>query len=389
MHRWSRRVVEGLCLIVIVAVGAHLLTGRPSTPGSFTGTPASASARTPVVLADLFVPGTAWIDTTDRDAVLAAHRSEYEEAPPVLAWAGDLDRCAEGVTTTAYRAATLQRVNHYRAMAGVPAVIEEDPLLSAKAQEAALMMSAEGALTHHPGDDYACFSTVGQEAAGNSNLYLGRTGPVAIDGYIEDPGEHNNDVGHRNTILHPPTRAMGVGDIGATEAGHAANALWVFDEHVFDENAGSGRQPLREPSRFVAWPPRGYVHADHVYPRWSVMLAGADFRSAEVMVFDLAAGPDEDGRVPLTVVNRSGSAGHVPLPTLVWEPEVELDTSVDHAYYVVITGIAPLPSDEGVSLAASSGTIPGAIAYTVTVLGDEPGRAVALEQVLAGVERTG
>ncbi|MEM9132055.1 MAG: CAP domain-containing protein [Actinomycetota bacterium] len=388
MHRWVWRLLEGAAIAVAVIGAGILVTAAPRPGGPSITSSIEAAAVAVPSLSAAFDPGTTWIDTDDRDTVLAAHRAEYDAVPPALAWVGDLGGCVEGESPVIYRQATIDRVNYYRAMAGVPAIVDEDQALSAKAQEAALMMSAEGALTHTPGADYACFTEVGQEAAGNSNLYLGRTGPVAIDGYIEDPGDHNVDVGHRNTILHPPTRSMGVGDVGASEEGYAANALWVFDEHVFDETSPHDRPPMREDDRFVAWPPRGYVHPDLVYPRWSFTKAEADFSQAQVTLYDLSD-PDGAEPVPLTVVNRSGIAGHVPLPTLVWEPELELDRRYDTSYYVVISGIRPLQEDGGdgstAPVSTDADTTIETMAYTVTVLGAVPSDRVAPEQFLAAV----
>ena len=198
-----------------------------------------------------------WLDTADRSAVLSAYRHEFSAVVPTFEWHGDHEHCESGSTTVDFRRATLRRVNFYRAMAGVVAEVGEETAYSAKAQRAAMMMSAEGVLTHDPGSSFACFTTVGQEAAANSNLYLGRNGPSAVDGYIRDPGDRNVDVGHRTTILHPPTRSMGVGDVAASALGSSANALWVFDDRVFDEESASLRPEMRERERFVAWPPRG------------------------------------------------------------------------------------------------------------------------------------
>ena len=344
----------------------------------------------------------AWIDTADRSAVVAAFDAEFALATPALGWNGDHQSCEEGTSSAASRTATFRRVNYYRAMAGVPATVTEDPTFSAKAQIAAIMMSVEGTLTHSPAPSFACFNTNGQQAAANSNLYLGRTGPEAIDGYIEDPGTGNSDVGHRNTILHPPTEKMGVGNVASAPESHSANALWVFDDRVFDETL-LVRPPLREPYRFVAWPPRGYVPSGLVYPRWSFMMAGVDFSEAEVTVYDHGV----DGfarRVPLVIVDRTGAAGHVPLPTIVWEPEIQSGdasdtapnlTVVDKAYLVVVSGVRPLadPMDVNVSdfdralLAASKPVIPTRFAYTVRVLGDAAGDGFRTEHFLGSIAR--
>ena len=162
-------------------------------------------------------------------------------------------------------------------MAGVPTGVTLNPEYSARAQQGALSMSATGKLSHTPDSSFECLNDTARQAAANSNLYLGRTGPRAIDGYIEDPGERNRDVGHRNTILHPPTTEIGVGHVAGNDDSYPANALWVFDDQVFEDNP-----PLREDNGFVAWPPRGFVPQDLIHPRWSFGLADANFDNATV-----------------------------------------------------------------------------------------------------------
>ncbi len=346
-----------------------------------------------------------WFDTHDRSDVIAAYTAEFSEDTPDMDWDGDHSSCEAGTSSPEYRQAAIRRVNYYRAMAGVLAGVGEEQAFSEKAQMAAVMMSVEGVLTHSPSDSFACFTATGQEAAANSNLYLGRTGPRAVDGYIEDPGDRNVDVGHRNTILHPPTRLMGVGDVDASLYGSSANALWVFDDRVFDEESPSLRPPMREADRFVAWPPRGYVPAPLVHPRWSFTAAGVDLSNAEVTMFRPWA-PAGEREIPLEVINRSGAPGHVPLPTIVWEPRLEPEMAApatDQLVLVVITEVTPtgsaLPPDEtGETIAVAHEPLPvplpvadeavetrawSSYAYAVRIIGDEPGTELTVSQFLA------
>lgn len=388
MQAWARRCFE-MAAVVTLVVAAFLGSTRsaPSEPeltNVLTPGPPDFSADRPSRL---------WLETNDRAAVLAAYENEFGEPPPLLAWDGDHDGCESGASTAEYRRAALDRVNFYRAMAGVPAIVTEDPAFTAKAQDAALMMSAEGTLTHHPTGDFGCFSVTGQQAAANSNLHLGRTGPAAIDGYMEDPGPRNTDVGHRNTVLHPPTRVMGVGDVAATAGGHAANALWVFDEHVFHETSEIDRPVMREQLRFVAWPPRGFVPSELVFPRWSFTLADADFSGADIRLYRPGA-PEAQREVKLEVVDRVGAEGHVPLPTIVWEPHFLPPTSHDAAYLVVVSGVSyfgdrsTIADDSPVdpsSEADPASPRPTTFAYTVRVLGAEPDNRLTPEEFLASV----
>ncbi len=299
-----------------------------------------------------------WIDTSNREAVVIAYRTEFATDVPDIEWTGNHDACQPGRSSERLAMATVRRVNFYRAMAGVPAGVTLSGEFTAKAQHAALAMSATGRLSHTPDDSFSCLSDTGRQAAANSNLYLGRIGPSAIDGYIEDPGDRNRDVGHRNTILHPPTTEIGVGHVDGTATTYPANALWVFDDRVFADNPA-----LREPDGFVAWPPRGYVPAELVHPRWSFGLAGADFDEASVTM-------TVDGRpVDLEVVARLSQPGYVPAPILVWEPVAILgsddtadDTANDITFDVVVDGVVV----DGAEVAFS---------YSVTVMGESPGPA--------------
>lgn len=270
-----------------------------------------------------------WIDTADRDAVTTAYRAMFARPVPEMDWTGGHDGCRPGDSSDRLRSETLLRIRFYRAMAGVPSHIEENADLSRQAQAAALMMSAQGELTHHPGTDFACYTPDGDRAAANSNLYLGRTGPSAIDGYIEDPGQGNTDVGHRSTILHPPTRYMGIGHVAGIDGRFPANALWVFDDDVFADVYRT-----READRFVAWPPRGYVPAPIVYPRWSFAIAEADFERAEVSM-------TVDGRrVDLEVIERISKHGEIPSSVIVWEPDLsDRDDDRDVTYRVTVSQV--------------------------------------------------
>ncbi len=269
-----------------------------------------------------------WIDTSDRDTVVAAYNALFSRPVPGMDWTGGHDGCDPGDSSDRLRQETLLRVSYYRAMAGVPSQVTEDPEMSRQAQAAALMMSAQGELTHQPGNDFTCFSGPGVRAAANSNLYLGRTGPSAIDGYIEDPGDGNIDVGHRSTILHPPTRFMGVGHVAGTGDHHPSNVLWVFDDDVFADD-----YTMRENDRFVAWPPRGFVPAPVIYPRWSFAIDEADFDQARVSM-------SIDGEpVAVDVIARISKDGEIPSSVVVWEPDLPRAGESDMTFEVTVAGV--------------------------------------------------
>jgi hypothetical protein len=245
------------------------------------------------------------VDTSDRADVVDFFESVYEPAfDPAIQWTGDVDQCIPGTTSAAHTQATLDLVNYFRAMAGLSGDIVFDPGFSAMCQEAALMMSAENALSHGPMPGWACYTADGATAAGKSNLALGIQGPGAIAGYIEDPGAGNTVVGHRRWILLPPQTTMGTGSIANVFPHSASNALYVVDLASWAATPVVG----------VPWPPAGFVPYEVVYPRWSFQIEGGDFSSATVSM--------TQGGSPVTLQVIGRPSSQFPDPAVVWEPNI-------------------------------------------------------------------
>ncbi|HYE30167.1 MAG TPA: CAP domain-containing protein [Methylomirabilota bacterium] len=237
------------------------------------------------------------VDTSSREEVRNFFNAIYPVSQQLeLGWTGNYATGAEGTISAQFRDATQLRINFLRAMAGVPANVTFRSDWSAKAQKAAYMMSLKGQLDHFPGDDPASppetwpsWSEEGYEAAGKANLFLGTTNldPIsgAIDGYIADYGPGNERVGHRRWMFFPQSTTMGIGHVpgddllltpGETFTLQQANAVWVIDDQTFF----NPRPAVRD--GFVAWPPKGNVPYQLVYPRWSLSYPKADFSQASV-----------------------------------------------------------------------------------------------------------
>ena len=295
------------------------------------------------------------IDTWDRAAVHDAYTTEFGRTEPDWDYTGDVGGCIAGTTGQPFRDSVFQRLNWYRQMAGL-GTVEEDPANSAGAQHTALMMLAEGRLSHTPGSSWACYSSTGLSYAG-SNLGLGTSvgGIAGIDGYMQDPGEQNAEVGHRRWILYPQTMDMGTGN--ARRGGREANALWPRDDNTF-----ASRPRVREPRSFVAWPPSGYVPPEAVWGRWSFSLGGADFSGASITM------SDDEGPVPTEVIHRStasGSTRRAPENAIVWavagdtnSDPLRAPSGPDHCYTVNIAGVR------------IAGVAPPPYEYTTCVMGE-------------------
>ncbi len=226
---------------------------------------------------------------------------------------GDVATCQEGRTGGQTQQGILDAVNYARDLAGLGPVVM-NAVWSAKAQKAALMMQAANRLSHSPDPGWPCWSEEGAEAAGRSNLYLGRTGVPSIGGYLDDPGSNNAAVGHRSWILDPDIVRVGAGSTSR------ANALWVVDTQW----PSSGHtEPVTWPT--AGWFPRPLLPSSG---RWSLSTAPADPRSLESAVVHVSVdgGPRVSADVEYT--SRSRVVYAVPgLDSTVGDRRVEVTIS--------------------------------------------------------------
>lgn len=94
-------------------------------------------------------PGGLVLDTQDREATRVFYRGVYfQSADAPIGWAGNYATGDAGTTAQLFRDAVATRLNWYRVMAGVPALISQFDQYNVKDQQAALMMSANNTLSH-------------------------------------------------------------------------------------------------------------------------------------------------------------------------------------------------------------------------------------------------
>ncbi len=257
------------------------------------------------------------IDTNDRAVVAESYLASIEATTTVHhGWTGSESACNAGTDADTFTAATIESINWFRRMAGLQAVVE-DPAASRSAQDAALMMHAQGTLSHYPTTAWRCYSTSGADSAGRSNLTLGVIGPRGIIGQVEDPGAGNEALGHRRWLLFPQLTHVGVGNTSY------ASAIEVIGDFG----------PSVSRSDWITWPPSGYVPDDVVFDRWSVSYAGGsvDFSSASASV-------TENGR-PVSVTTYPVQNGFGD-PTLGFEVnDINPHASGDVLYDVTITNV--------------------------------------------------
>lgn len=204
-------------------------------------------------------------------------------------WDGAVNGCQKGALGGAGRANTLRLINLYRWIAGLPEVAE-DGGRSDKAQACALMMDANGQLSHTPPNDWKCYSADGADAAGKSNI-AGSPGVLGVDLYMVDYG-NDTTMGHRRWLL---SNSLGPVGIGSTAE---MSCLYVIG------GGGDAGAP------WSAWPPPGLVPyaAIHVptVPWSDVDQAGWTVQSDSINVKNASVTVTEGGVNKPVKVNALG-----------------------------------------------------------------------------------
>ncbi|MGQ0615664.1 MAG: cell wall-binding repeat-containing protein [Acidimicrobiia bacterium] len=254
---------------------------------------------------------------TSRAAAAAAYRDVLLPALAVpVDWTGSVAGCNPGQPSAAAQQAALTAVNYFRGLASLVPVTF-DVTLSARAQQAALMMLAQDDLSHDPGPDWACYTPEGALGAASSNLSSLPGGAVAIADWVRDTGDNNTAAGHRRWILNADQQRMGNG------ATSASGALFVTEPGP----------PVAGTPPWAPWPAADFFPVQ-LEPdgRWSLTSnRGANFAGATVTV-------RRGGQVvPVTVYPPvTGFANN----TVVWEVATGYGPGApDQAFDVTVDGI--------------------------------------------------
>jgi len=294
-----------------------------------------------------------------RDQAAALYNDAYlPGAATPLAWTGSIAGCSPGITDTAHQQAVVNRINYFRALAGLPAVQLLAGMPMTQAQAAALMMSANNSLSHEPPASWLCFSSSGATGAASSNIALGVQGVEAIDIYMDDFGVGNAFVGHRRWILFPPRASMATGDIaGGNAPPRPANALYVFGP----------QNPRPATPNGVGWPPAGFIPYQSLPSRsnrWSFSFPGASFVNATIEM----TGPA--GAIPVTLEALATGFGD---NTIVFLPSAfsYARPAADTTYTIKVSGM-------------TGAGVPSSVQYTVTVI--DPATAGSIPTPVTVVE---
>ena len=234
-------------------------------------------------------------------------------------WSGSTASCDAGDISAQGRANALKMVNLYRFIADLPPVTT-DAGRDAATQECALMMHANGQLSHHPPASWNCYTSTGAGAAGSSNI-AGGPGVQAVDMYMDDYGNLST-LGHRRWILSNSLGAIGLGSTSSY------SCMWVIGT-----GGSAGAQ-------WTAWPAPGVFPFEAISTLyWSSLdSTGWSFQSDSMGLggaqVKITAGGQE---LPVTVTNLLSGYGSSSAISFIpdgWS------TQPDTTYTVEITGIS-------------------------------------------------
>jgi hypothetical protein len=265
---------------------------------------------------------TATINTLDKAAVNTAYKNLWAAGNSVASgWNGSISSCTAGDPSVSAVYAQLNAVNFARQMnaLGVVRAVTLGDAVQNKVQQAALVMAANGALSHSITSSWKCFTTDAAYAAANSNLGIYASSPVDfIHQYLgESNGAEGSDtsVGHRRWLLNPPSSVFA---FGLTSTGSAVQVVNLPQTNTANP-------------AYVAWPSAGYF-PDGLEPSgiWSLATnsASANFSNATISVTHNGAAVAVTKYAPVAGFGR---------PTLVWKMPSTLDKT--GTYTVTVKGI--------------------------------------------------
>lgn len=238
-------------------------------------------------------------------------------------FSGNIAKCDAGDISDTSKDHAVKLVNLYRWLVNLPPVTR-DPANDAKAQQCALMMAANGQLSHTPPNTWKCWTEDGALAAKRSNISTA-PGVTSVDRYVIDSGANNHaTLGHRRWIL-----SNSLGPIGVGSTGTKASCLWVI--------GGNGNS---KPS-FTAWPPAGKVPLKAFAPYgkesidqtgWSIQSDSLILTKAKIRVTN-----ESDTELPVTQWQLGGGYGSkyaIAFTPNGWK------TEGDRSYTVHVDGVA-------------------------------------------------
>ncbi|MFK3890853.1 CAP domain-containing protein [Sphingomonas sp. NPDC079357] len=300
-------------------------------------TPTPSPAPTPTPPPPALTPSGSW----------AANAAALFSAQP------DVANCKPGTLLQSVRDDVLARLNAIRALHRLPAVTysrADDE----QATQAALMMAANGQLSHTPAATWKCYTTLGANGAGTSNLYGGLISPylayytedMYLGGWLSETSNLvANNVGHRRWMLDPFLGKISYGRVAqvladGTRTDAAAMKVVSFTDGV--------TVPANLPP-FVAYPygdyPARYFDTSSLLS-FTVIADTAQRGGANATVdFSKATIAVSDGATTLTVSNVSFDNVGYAVPNNLQFQVAGLKAGVSYSVKITGVGVRGTPTD--------------------------------------------
>lgn len=280
--------------------------GEPWGAGGSSGTaggPSDPTTRTQAMVC------TAWKD------------GHVENEPSPLVASGAM--CDAGSLEAGAIADTLRRLNMYRWFSGLgPA--DADPMYNDGAQQCANLEAwwdfNAGGNPHAPPSNTPCYTDIGAQTAGQSNIAWGSGTPAnAMDQFVEDNGNAST-MGHRRWIVNPPLGPVGVGFWKT--GGAYGNAMCL---RIFASN-GTGPKPP-----WVAVPNQGFTPINIALWPWTFHGADPGIPNAQISMTRVGDG----AALGVTIQKLQQGFGENAISWLPsgWTPEV------GQTYRVTVSGL--------------------------------------------------
>ena len=238
-----------------------------------------------------------------------------EMGVPEYKWKGNVDQCLPGKMSDTLILRLENRINYFRRMAGVSEEIVLTNDNNENCEIAALMCEANKSMSHQPTDAWRCFIPAGFDALKLSILSRDGNPAIAVTAAM---GQNHPTVGNRRWLLYPYSQLMGIGT-----ASNYTSILTIDNSNKFDT--------LKYKSQYIAWPPAGYCPKMMVYKKWSFTI-NQNLAGATVLMKNKLG-----ENMPLKIEALAPGYG---LNTLVWEPEINMQTTEDNDEFTVVVTLA-------------------------------------------------
>jgi uncharacterized protein YkwD len=197
-----------------------------------------------------------------------ADRADLKEGT----WGGSVDTCTAGETPPEAATNGLRLFNLYRGLAGL-APFAADAEANRRAQACALLMAANGTISHEVPTTWKCYTAEAAATAASSSL---ATGPSvsSVDAYVLDPGNPTT-LGHRRWVFSASLASVGFGSAGRFSC-----------QYQPPRGAAAGAKP------WIAWPAPGQMPFQ-VFKQargsldtlgWSIQSDSINLQAAQVSV---------------------------------------------------------------------------------------------------------